>query len=83
MSPGLDLVQSILCCLSALTKLMLPWRALAFRKKALDSTPSARIVEHASGNISFVSADRQLKMIELNLRCMVFICLIFCLVNFC
>ena len=29
-------------------RLQAPWRALAFREKALDSTPSARIVEHVS-----------------------------------
>ena len=29
--------------------LQVPWRVLAFREKALDSTPSARIVEHDSG----------------------------------
>ena len=30
-------------------RLQAPWRALALREKALDSTPGARIVEHASG----------------------------------
>ena len=30
-------------------RLQAPWRALAFREKALDSTPGARNVEHASG----------------------------------
>ena len=30
-------------------RLQAPWRALAFREKALNSTPSARIVEHTSG----------------------------------
>ena len=30
-------------------RLQAPWRALAFREKALDSTPGACIVEHASG----------------------------------
>ena len=30
-------------------RLQAPWRALAFREKELDGTPSARIVEHASG----------------------------------
>ena len=30
-------------------RLQAPWRALAFREKALDSTPGARFVEHASG----------------------------------
>ena len=29
--------------------LQVPWRGLAFREKALHSTPSSRIVEHASG----------------------------------
>ena len=29
-------------------RLQAPWRALALREKALDSTPSARIVEHVS-----------------------------------
>ena len=29
-------------------RLQAPWQALAFRGKSLDSTPSARIVEHGS-----------------------------------
>ena len=34
-------------------RLQAPWRALASREKALDSTPSARIVENASGLKAF------------------------------
>ena len=33
-------------------RLQAPWRALAFRQKALDSTLSARIIEHASAVFS-------------------------------
>ena len=36
-------------------RLQAPWRAPAFREKALDSTPSARIVEHASGKSNYFS----------------------------
>ena len=38
-------------------RLQAPWRALAFREKALDSTPGARFVEHASGLLCIVKVN--------------------------
>ena len=39
-------------------RLQAPWRTLAFREKALDSTLGARIVEHASGIIASKASGR-------------------------
>ena len=36
-------------------RLQAPWETLAFREKALDSTPSACIVEHSSASYKFRS----------------------------
>ena len=41
--------------------LQAPFRALAFREKVLDSTPSACIVEHASGDFTASYKYRSLK----------------------
>ena len=43
-------------------RLQAPWRALAFREKALDSTPGARIVEHAS---DMIHLSAQIELVEL------------------
>ena len=41
-------------------RLQTPWRAPAFREKALDSTPGARIVEHTSLDIIVPADSRKL-----------------------